>query len=439
VIGDYIVYSDVVAKGAEAVIRFAKHSKTGRKVVLKTMSEQRTCAYEANILQQLKHENIVELYEVIEFDGKQHLVLQYASRGDLFDHICASPNQRLPEDEALSIFCQIISGLEHVHDNAVVHRDLKPENIFLGQDGRVLIGDFGMAAVAKEGSGNKIRTEFCGSLNYIAPEILRRRPIANEKIDIWSLGVLLFVMVTGAYPFEGVDEMSTKKKILTGKFAIPAHVSEPCADLIANMLITEPDDRISLSKVRTHAWICGYFGSRSATPRPRSEEEAAEAAAAAASAAASAAGPVPPDTQAVVTEEPAGGADLVEGQLERSRSEHETKADMAIARALARALSSGQAGGMLDADPGARQRRSSSVCAIPPVSAKDYLNRALEESCDLGAFSAGAPITISEPLNPREVQHYSLAGLDASDLDTLVCFLQLRNEMMEDSMFDGAV
>ncbi|XP_064410090.1 testis-specific serine/threonine-protein kinase 5-like [Latimeria chalumnae] len=203
-----------------------------------------------------KHANVIQLYETFRTSKRCYLVLELASRGDLLEHINMVSSRKgipgLTEDEARRIFRQIVSAVDHCHKNHIVHRDLKCENILLDQDGFVKLTDFGFANKCLEKQA--LMDTFCGSVAYTAPEILLARKYHGEYADLWSLGVILFAMVTGKLPF---NERNPRKLVQLIKKGLESNssVSEDCWDLINSLLQWKPSDRLGVQEVVKHSWM----------------------------------------------------------------------------------------------------------------------------------------------------------------------------------------
>jgi len=160
---------------------------------------------------------------------------------------------RLQENLAKHFFRQIISAIDYCHAHHVIHRDLKAENILLDGDFRVKIIDFGLSNYFVPGENMKT---FCGSPTYTAPELIQRKEYEGPNIDIWSMGVVLYVLVCGQLPFDGTSYLDLFTKILTCKYTIPdeLNLSSECKDLISKMLVVDPNERIKIDGIRTHQW-----------------------------------------------------------------------------------------------------------------------------------------------------------------------------------------
>ena len=181
----------------------------------------------------------------------RYLVLEFVEGGELYTYIRDS--RRLKEAEAVRIFRQIISGLAHLHRYNICHRDLKPENILLDENRNVKIVDFGMAALQP---GNQHLNTHCGSPHYAAPEIAASLPYEGTLADIWSVGVILFVMLNGHMPFSTYKENEKTADVLDavikGEVYYPEWNSDEAIDLMMRILQPDPDNRITLTDMWRH-------------------------------------------------------------------------------------------------------------------------------------------------------------------------------------------
>ncbi len=173
--------------------------------------------------------------------------------GELFNHI--SRNKTLAEREAVRIFRQILAAVAYCHKFNICHRDLKPENILLDGNGDVKIADFGLAAL--QPAGTTLKT-FCGSPHYAAYEIVKGYPYSGAKADIWSCGVILYVMLTGTVPFPGNDMNETLSKIKRCYYIMPREVSREAADLITKIMQRNPDLRPTIDEIWAHPLLRKY-------------------------------------------------------------------------------------------------------------------------------------------------------------------------------------
>ena len=205
---------------------------------------------EISILKQVKHPNMIQLYEIIETSKDLSLVMEYISGGELFDYIVEKG--KLEEDEARDFFRQIISGTEYLHKLHISHRDLKPENMLLEPNHNVKIVDFGLSNRYKD---NEQLETACGSPCYAAPEMVAGKRYSGEAVDIWSSGIVLFAMICGYLPFEDTNTSKLYKKIIKGNISIPNHVSNSANDLIKHILNTDPSTRYTIKDIKNHKWF----------------------------------------------------------------------------------------------------------------------------------------------------------------------------------------
>ncbi|NXT11447.1 NUAK2 kinase, partial [Prunella fulvescens] len=204
---------------------------------------------EIEIMSSLNHPHIIAVHEVFENSAKIVIVMEYASKGDLYDYI--SERQRLSEQEARHFFRQVVSAVYHCHKNGIVHRDLKLENILLDANGNIKIADFGLSNVFQQ---DKLLQTYCGSPLYASPEIINGRPYKGPEVDSWSLGVLLYILVHGTMPFDGHDYKTLVKQITSGDYREPTKLSDACG-LIRWMLMVNPERRATIEDIATHWWV----------------------------------------------------------------------------------------------------------------------------------------------------------------------------------------
>ncbi|XP_076137223.1 SNF-related serine/threonine-protein kinase [Alosa pseudoharengus] len=250
-----------LGRGHFAVVKLARHVFTGEKVAVKVIDKTKldTVAtghlfQEVRCMKLVQHPNIVRLYEVIDTQTKLYLILELGDGGDMFDYIMKH-EEGLNEELAKKYFAQIVHAISYCHRLHVVHRDLKPENVvFFEKQGLVKLTDFGFSN--KFQPGKKLTTS-CGSLAYSAPEILLGDEYDAPAVDIWSLGVILFMLVCGQPPFQEANDSETLTMIMDCKYTVPAHVSNDCKDLINRMLQRDPKRRASLEEIESHAWLQG--------------------------------------------------------------------------------------------------------------------------------------------------------------------------------------
>ena len=205
---------------------------------------------EINILHLCTHPHIIRLYEVVDTPTDIFLVNEYVSGGELFDYIVSKG--RLSADEARNFFHQIISGVEYCHFQKIVHRDLKPENLLLDANKNIKLADFGLSNLMRD--GEFLRTS-CGSPNYAAPEVISGHLYAGPEVDVWSCGVILYALLCGSLPFDDESIPNLFKKIKSGMYSLPTHLSQLAKNLIPRMLEVDPMKRITIAEIRMHPWF----------------------------------------------------------------------------------------------------------------------------------------------------------------------------------------
>lgn len=250
-----------IGKGNFAKVKLAKHVPTGREVAIKIIdktqmnpSSLQKLFREVRIMKILDHPNIVKLFEVIETEKTLYLVMEYASGGEVFDYLVA--HGRMKEKEARAKFRQIVSAVQYCHQKHIVHRDLKAENLLLDGDMHIKIADFGFSNEFIPGS--KLDT-FCGSPPYAAPELFQGKKYDGPEVDVWSLGVILYTLVSGSLPFDGQNLKELRERVLRGKYRIPFYMSTDCENLLKKFLVLNPAKRASLETIMRDRWInVGY-------------------------------------------------------------------------------------------------------------------------------------------------------------------------------------
>ncbi|XP_052353708.1 serine/threonine-protein kinase MARK2 isoform X6 [Oncorhynchus keta] len=248
-IGNYRLLK-TIGKGNFAKVKLARHVLTGKEVAVKIIdktqlnsSSLQKLFREVRIMKLLNHPNIVKLFEVIETEKTLYLVMEYASGGEVFDYLVA--HGRMKEKEARAKFRQIVSAVQYCHQKCIVHRDLKAENLLLDSDMNIKIADFGFSNEFVMGS--KLDT-FCGSPPYAAPELFQGKKYDGPEVDVWSLGVILYTLVSGSLPFDGQNLKELRERVLRGKYRIPFYMSTDCENLLKKFLILNPTKRGSLEQ-----------------------------------------------------------------------------------------------------------------------------------------------------------------------------------------------
>lgn len=198
----------------------------------------------------LSHPHIVRLVDFFYSETRFFLVFEYARGRQLFDIVL--DNGPMNERDARRIFRQILSGVDYIHKNSIVHRDLKIENILVDENGNAKIIDFGLSNFY---DNKRLLTTFCGSLYFAAPELLLGQKYCGPEVDVWSLGVILYVMICGTVPFDDNDMHTLQTKIKSAKLTFPGFISERAKKLISSMVFVEPAQRYDLEQVMRDEWV----------------------------------------------------------------------------------------------------------------------------------------------------------------------------------------
>ncbi|KAL1958093.1 hypothetical protein VTO42DRAFT_5133 [Malbranchea cinnamomea] len=248
-----------LGKGKFGRVYLARERSTGFVCALKVLHKselvqgkvEKQLRREIEIQSNLRHPNILRLYGHFHDSKRVFLILEYAGKGELYKHL--RKENRFPEWKAAQYIAQMAAALKYLHKKHVIHRDIKPENILVGIHGEIKISDFGWSVHAP----NNRRKTMCGTLDYLPPEMLKPGSQDNyydEKVDLWSLGVLTYEFLVGEAPFEDTPVM-TQRRIARGEMTIPSFVSPEARDLIKGLLVLDPSKRLTLDEVQKHPWI----------------------------------------------------------------------------------------------------------------------------------------------------------------------------------------
>jgi len=203
---------------------------------------------EIEIQAHLRHPNILRLYGYFWDATRIYLILEFAAKGELYKEL--QKVGRFDEKRSAKYIRSLAAALNYCHTKHVIHRDIKPENLLLDMRGELKIADFGWSVHAPHSK----RKTLCGTLDYLPPEMIAGKEHDN-KVDVWSLGVLMYEFLVGSPPFEANGHHETYQKIAKVDIKWPAHVSEQARDLISKLLVKDPDERMLLTDIETHPWI----------------------------------------------------------------------------------------------------------------------------------------------------------------------------------------
>lgn len=259
---DYIVGKQI-GQGAYATVRFGLHKVTGRKVAIKIYEKfklldpqrRKSVRREIKLMERMSHPNIVGYHEAIDSSKHIYIVMEYMGGGSLHHYLKKCTCRRLEESQAKRLFYQICQGIKYCHDRHIVHRDVKLENLLLTEEGTVKIIDFGFSTIVPPDKKLKV---FCGTPSYMAPEIVSRKEYSGMCADIWAMGVLLYALLCGCFPFKGQNDKDLYRKIMKGVFHVPSFVSPTARNLLSRVLTVDMNKRPTINEVLADAFLSGY-------------------------------------------------------------------------------------------------------------------------------------------------------------------------------------
>ncbi|KAH6827488.1 SOS3-interacting protein 3 [Perilla frutescens var. hirtella] len=273
----------LLGQGTFAKVYVGRNLQTNISVAMKVVGKEKVIRVgmmeqvkrEISVMKMVHHPNIVKLHEVMASKSKIYFAMELVRGGELFAKITKG---RLREEAARNYFQQLISAIDFCHSRGVYHRDLKPENLLLDDEGNLKVTDFGLSALSEHLRQDGLLHTTCGTPAYVAPEVIGKKGYDGAKADIWSCGVILYVLLAGYLPFQDDNIVSLYRKIYRGDFKFPAWLSSESRKIISRMLDPNPDTRISIAKIMSSSWFKKSMP-RSLRPNKHEEEEAeAEAA-----------------------------------------------------------------------------------------------------------------------------------------------------------------
>ncbi|XP_042482153.1 CBL-interacting serine/threonine-protein kinase 5-like [Macadamia integrifolia] len=264
----------VLGQGTFAKVFFGKQLKTGESVAIKVLNKDQVkkeglmeqIKREISVMGLVRHPNVVELKEVMATKGKIFVVMEYVRGGELFAKVAKG---KVKEDIARKYFQQLISVIDYCHSRGVSHRDLKPENLLLDESENLKVSDFGLSALPEQLRHDGMLHTQCGTPAYVAPEVLRKRGYDGSKADIWSCGVILYVLLAGFLPFQDENIMKMYRKVFRAEYEFPPWFSTDTKRLISKLLVADPDKRITIPEIMRTPWFKKGF----TRPIPISTEE----------------------------------------------------------------------------------------------------------------------------------------------------------------------
>uniref|UniRef100_A0A8B9G8R1 Protein kinase domain-containing protein n=1 Tax=Amazona collaria TaxID=241587 RepID=A0A8B9G8R1_9PSIT len=261
----------LIRRGSFSRVVRVEHKATKQPYAIKMIETKyregrEVCESELNVLRRVHHTNIVQLIEVFETQGCVYMVMELATGGELFDQIIAKGS--FTERDATRVLQMVLDGVKYLHTLGITHRDLKPENLLYyhpGTDSKIMITDFGLASAQKKGDDCLMKTT-CGTPEYIAPEILVRKPYTNS-VDMWALGVISYILLSGTMPFEDDNRTRLYRQILKGKYSYSGEpwpsISNLARDFIDRLLMVDPSDRMTALQALKHPWVVSMAASSS--------------------------------------------------------------------------------------------------------------------------------------------------------------------------------
>ena len=253
-----MIVGSTIGEGTFGKVKLGVHNPTKQKVAIKILEKEKIVDFndikriqrEISILKEIRHPYIVQLYEILETDEQIYIITEYIPRGELFDYIVSK--DKLEESEARKFLREMIVGIEYLHKHNIVHRDLKPENLLLDLDNHIKIVDFGLSNRYKK---DELLRTACGSPCYAAPEMISGRSYKATAVDVWSIGIVLFVMLCGYLPFESSNASNLYDKIINGEYTLPKELSHSAKSLIRGILKTNPTHRFTVNDIKNHPWF----------------------------------------------------------------------------------------------------------------------------------------------------------------------------------------
>ncbi|CAI5448427.1 unnamed protein product [Caenorhabditis angaria] len=247
-----------LGKGKFGNVFISREKKTKRIVALKVLFKSQLLSLgvshqlrrEIEIQYHLRHPNILGLFGYFHDEKRVFVMLDYASRGELFNFLQTQQGHRIDEPLAAKFVRQLSEALKYCHSKGVIHRDVKPENLLLDAKLNLKLADFGWSVVADHSKRNTL----CGTMDYLAPEMVSNEP-HNYSVDIWAVGILTFEMLAGYAPFAQHSSEALIARIKDCKVTYPSTITELPKSLIAAIIKREPSDRLPLQQVISHPWI----------------------------------------------------------------------------------------------------------------------------------------------------------------------------------------
>ncbi|XP_044497066.1 CBL-interacting serine/threonine-protein kinase 20-like [Mangifera indica] len=250
----------LLGQGTFAKVYYGRNIKTGESVAIKIIDKKKVMKVglidqinrEISVMRLVRHPNIVELYEVMATKTRIYFAMEYVRGGELFNKVAKG---KLREDAARKYFQQLIGAVEFCHSRGVYHRDLKPENLLLDENGNLKISDFGLSALLESRRKDGLLHTTCGTPAYVSPEVISKKGYDGAKADIWSCGVVLYVLLSGYLPFYDSNLMEMYRKISRGEFKSPNCIPPEVRKLLTRILDPNPNTRITMAELMDNDWF----------------------------------------------------------------------------------------------------------------------------------------------------------------------------------------
>eukprot|EP00178_Gracilaria_changii_P017780 TRINITY_DN506_c0_g1_i1.p1 TRINITY_DN506_c0_g1~~TRINITY_DN506_c0_g1_i1.p1 ORF type:complete len:487 (+),score=92.93 TRINITY_DN506_c0_g1_i1:157-1461(+) len=265
-VNDFYSVGELLGEGAFAQVKLATNKQNNDKVAIKIIKkkgydpkEMQFIMREVDIMKSVSHPNVVDTIDIFDSPSQLHIVLEYMQGGELFDIIAEAGS--FSEQQAAQVTRDVIKGIKYLHMHDIVHRDIKPENVLCKAKSwplQVKIADFGLANFSKDGEINEQEQNMIGTPGYVAPEVVKREKY-GPGVDMWAIGVLLYIMLSGKMPFYGRDDHACLKMTATGKYSMPAKewskISDDAISLVKGLLQLNPEKRLTANAALEHRWL----------------------------------------------------------------------------------------------------------------------------------------------------------------------------------------
>lgn len=276
-VGKYEI-GKTLGEGTFGKVKYAVNFETGEAVAIKVLDKEKIqkqnmgaqIKKEISIMKMIHHRYVVQLKEVLASRTKIFIVLELITGGELFDKIVSEG--RMSEDQARYYLHQLVEGVEYCHSQGVCHRDLKPENLLLDEEGNLKISDFGLSALysGTEDTRSALLHTTCGTPNYVAPEVLADKGYDGRTADVWSCGVILYVLLAAFLPFDEPTMSALFRKIQNAEFSYPSWFTPEVRSFIDLILVADPAKRATIPQLKEHPW---YTAKGQFRPTPPQEKE----------------------------------------------------------------------------------------------------------------------------------------------------------------------